>query len=275
MRVLHSATLALALATASGAAQSQVVTRQIDNEPVETTVVQTPDGTVITRRPLAAAPVESVAPAYGGYPPPAYRAAPAVASETYVDESVGAASSARIIRRSAATHTTVRTETRRVHAAAPADRVVTGHATSHVVRHATRRIAAVPALALSAAQRRVVYRTIVQEQVVPAAPAGYPPYPAPAYRPRAVVAPGAVTTGYAVNTSEDVADVYAEPAPPAVAPLRYTVGSVLPAEVAITPLPAPAVVEVPSLQPYRYATIDGRVLLVDPATNAVVADITP
>jgi hypothetical protein len=43
----------------------------------------------------------------------------------------------------------------------------------------------------------------------------------------------------------------------------------------VTPLPPTAAVRVPAVQPYSYATVDGRVLLVDPVTNAVVADITP
>jgi hypothetical protein len=34
-------------------------------------------------------------------------------------------------------------------------------------------------------------------------------------------------------------------------------------------------VQVPAVRPYSYTTVDGRVLLVDPVTNAVVADITP
>jgi hypothetical protein len=68
---------------------------------------------------------------------------------------------------------------------------------------------------------------------------------------------------------------------PAVAPVpryttaRYAVGAVLPESVVVAPLPAAAAVRVPVVQPYSYATVDGRVLLVDPATNAVVADITP
>jgi len=40
-------------------------------------------------------------------------------------------------------------------------------------------------------------------------------------------------------------------------------------------VPPTAAVRVPAVQPYSYATIAGRVLLVDPATNTVVADITP
>ena len=63
MRFLHSATLGIAVALGAADAHAQsVISRQIDNEPVETTVTQTPSGTVVTRRPLSAtAPiVESV-----------------------------------------------------------------------------------------------------------------------------------------------------------------------------------------------------------------------
>jgi len=61
-----------------------------------------------------------------------------------------------------------------------------------------------------------------------------------------------------------------------VAPVyRTRVGAMLPASVVVTPLPAAATVQVPAVQPYSYATVDGRVLLVDPASNTVVADITP
>jgi hypothetical protein len=117
---------------------------------------------------------------------------------------------------------------------------------------------------------------------VPVAPAGYPPYPAPAYQPRTVVVAPSATTGYgwtapaATDLDEDDVETV-----PAVAPVpryttaRYAVGSVLPASIVVTPLPATAAVRVPAVQPYSYATVDGRVLLVDPATNAVVADITP
>jgi hypothetical protein len=152
---------------------------------------------------------------------------------------------------------------------------------THLARQPTSRAAArtVRPLLLDPAQRRVVYRTIVQQQVVPAvpvAPAGYPPFPAPAYRPRTVVVAPSVTTGYgwtapAVAVDQD----YVDTAPP-VAPLyRTRVGAVLPARVVVAPLPADAAVQVPAVQPYSYATVDGRVLLVDPVSNMVVADITP
>lgn len=51
------------------------------------------------------------------------------------------------------------------------------------------------------------------------------------------------------------------------------VGSRLPRAVALAPLPPAAVIEVPAVRPYRYAYVDGRVLLVDPATSIVVEDL--
>jgi len=280
MRVLRSTALGCALALGAASAHAQSVIRQIDNEPVETTVTQTPTGTVITRRPLAPAAVPAPAYGYGTVAPqpyvtpvaPAYRTAPApVATTTVVDETVGAAPSEPRVRE------TTRT-TRVTHRARqPAPRSAT-----RTVHRELRRVAARP-LVLTPTQRNVVYRTVVQQQVVPAAPAGYPPFPAPAYRPQTVVVAPSATTGYgwsAPAVAEDLDEDYVETAP-AVAPaprytaVRYGVGSVLPASVVVTPLPATAAVRVPAVQPYRYATVGGRVLLVDPVTNSVVADITP
>lgn len=293
MRVLRSAAFgcALALGAASAHAQS-VITRQIDNEPVETTVTQTPTGTVITRRPITPAAVPA-APAYGygTVAPQPYVVpvaptypAPAAAATTELDETVGVAPTEVenvAARRPAATRVSQRTTTRTTRVTHRA-RETTGSA-ARTVRRETRRVVARP-LALTPTQRNVVYRTVVQQQVVPAAPvapAGYPPYPAPAYQPRTVVVAPSATTGYGwtAPAATDLDEDYVETVP-AVAPVprytaRFAVGSVLPASVVVAPLPATAAVRVPAVQPYSYATVDGRVLLVDPATNTVVADITP
>jgi hypothetical protein len=295
MSVLRSAAFgcAVALGAASAHAQS-VTTRQIDNEPVETIVTQTPTGTVITRRPIAPAAVPA-APAYGygAVAPqpyvtpvaPRYPAPAAAAATTEFDETVGVApTEARTftVRRPAAPGVSERATTRTTRVTHRA-RETTGSG-ARTVRRETRRVVARP-LVLTPTQRTVVYRTVVQEQVVPATPvppAGYPPYPAPAYQPRTVVVAPNATTGYGwtAPAAIDVDEDYVETVP-AVAPVpryttaRYAVGSVLPASVVATPLPARAAVRVPAVQPYSYATIDGRVLLVDPTTNAVVADITP
>jgi len=251
MTVMRSATLGFALALgAAGAHAQSVVTHHVDNELVETTVTRTPTGTVITRRPLDAAPART----------------------TYVDETVAPSTRTR-------TRTTTRTTHRVVH---HARRATTERSVTHTVRTAHR--GARP-LALARAQRQVIYRTLVQQQVIPAAPPrvvvppsvpGYPPFPPPAYPAPAVVAEPAMT-GYAVGAPTEVVDDddddYA--AEPAAAAEIYPVGAVLPASVAVAPLPASATVAVPAAQPYSYATVDGRVLLVDPVSNTVVADITP
>jgi hypothetical protein len=304
MRFLYPATLGLnaglsvglALALgATGAHAQSVITRQVDTEPVETTVTQTPGGTVITRRPLAPAVgavtvAPSAAPPYGvgamrlqpytPAPPPAS----AVTSAT-ADETVGVEPARR-------TAAPPRTTTRVVHhernAARSEPRSIvrktantstSARIATSTVRRTTQRVAVAPPLVLDPAQRHVVYRTIVQQQIVP--PPGYPPFPAPAYRAypaRTVVVPPAATTGYAVTTPADEiyeSDVDADELPPEPLPVRYAVGVQLPARIVPRPLPATAAVEVPSVRPYSYVTVDNRVLLVDPATNTVVADITP
>ena len=62
---------------------------------------------------------------------------------------------------------------------------------------------------------------------------------------------------------------------PLVYPVRYTVGSQLPAGVMLAPLPAATALRVPSIRAYSYARVGGRILLVAPVTYTVVADITP
>jgi hypothetical protein len=248
MTLMRWATLGFALAIgAAGAHAQSVVSRQVDNEPVETTVTRTPGATVITRAPLAVAP----------------------ASAVDMDETVGVAPDVR---------TTTRTTRRIVHRTS---RAMTERSVTHTV-HTARRVARSRPLALAPAQRQVIYRTLVQEQVVPApvvsevppAVPGYPPFPPPA---RPVVVGPAATSGYAVSApAEVVADEdYDYAAPVATAAPVYAVGSVLPASVAVAPLPASVAVAVPAVQPYGYATVGRRVLLVDPATDTVVADITP
>ena len=137
-------------------------------------------------------------------------------------------------------------------------------------------VVAGPALQLSVGQRTTIYRTIlpqgrgpivreriVTEPVVPVAPA-----------------PG----GYAVyDDDDDYAD--APPVPPRAVPgnrygygyqdYAFAVGSRVPPSVRLAPLPAAVVAEVPAVQPYRYMVFNNRVLLVDPVTSIVVADVTP
>lgn len=265
MRLVLCATAGVAITIGvTGAYAQSVISRTINNEPVETTVVQGPNGTLITRRPLAGpiapapvAPLATLAPAA-----PVVTEDMRVGSAAYLDETVGVAPPPR--------HATTRPSTRVVHAVHHET-----HALAHTERHALHAVRRGP-LVLAPAQRRVIYRTIVQQQVVPPAvvpapPPGYPPYPASA------VVPPHATTGYAVTsaTDYDYDDVYPERGAPPYPAAPYTIGSVLPSNVVLTPLPATVVAEVPAVRPYSYLTVDGRVLLVDPATYTVVADITP
>jgi hypothetical protein len=285
MIILRSAAFGCALAFGAASAHAQsVISRQIDNEPVETIVTQSPTGTVITRRPVAPAVAPAPAYDYGAYgsvaPQPYVAPVAPAATATEVDETVGVAPTevrTLAVRRPAETRLSERAMSRTTRVTHVAHQAATGAAT-RTVRHETRRIVAQPLL-LEPAQRRVVYRTIVQQQVVPAvpvAPAGYPPYPAPAYQPRTVVVAPSAATGYGWTApAADLDQDYVDTAPPVAPVYRTRIGAVLPASVVVAPLPASAAVQVPAVQPYGYATVDGRVLLVDPASNTVVADITP
>jgi hypothetical protein len=59
---------------------------------------------------------------------------------------------------------------------------------------------------------------------------------------------------------------------PAVA--DYTVGTRVRDAYALAPMPQAVVATVPNVRSYRYMVINNRLLLVDPATGYVVADMT-
>jgi len=109
-------------------------------------------------------------------------------------------------------------------------------------------------LALTPAQRTTIYRTIipqgrgrgpiVKEKIVTESVA-----PAPVVRERVVPRVGV-----------DYAD--------------YVVGSRVANSYALAPLPQAVVTTVPAVRSYRYMVINNRLLLVDPATGIVMADVT-
>ena len=110
-----------------------------------------------------------------------------------------------------------------------------------------------PPLALTPAQRTTIYRTIipqgrgrgpiVRERIVTETVA-----PAPVVRERSVNPPPA--SAYAAVGSR-VSDAYA-----------------------LAPMPQSVVATVPAARSYRYTVINNRLLLVDPATGIVVAEVT-
>jgi len=119
------------------------------------------------------------------------------------------------------------------------------------------RVVVTPPPALTQAQRTTIYRTIIPQgrgrgpivrerivtETVPAAPV---------VRERVVTRP--------VGVDYAAAD--------------YTVGSRVTDAYALAPLPQSVVTTVPAVRSYRYMVINNRLLLVDPATGVVMADVT-
>jgi len=116
-------------------------------------------------------------------------------------------------------------------------------------------------LALTPAQRTTIYRTIipqgrgrgpiVKERIVTETIPAAPVVGAPAVSAPVVVAPRA-------------AYAYAD----------YSVGARVADSYALAPLPPAAVATAPAVRSYRYVVINQRLLLVDPATGIIVAELT-
>jgi hypothetical protein len=142
---------------------------------------------------------------------------------------------------------------------------------------------------LTQAQRTIIYRTIipqsrgrqpiVREQIVTEPIA-------PMVRERVVTGeidayaygdPYAYGDAYAYGDGYDVPRYQRRYVvePDAYSANAYVVGSRVPAATRLAPLPPALVAEVPAVRAYRYMTVNGRVLLVDPNSGLVVADVTP
>jgi hypothetical protein len=237
----------------------------ISEEPVETIVTQTPNGTVITRRPL-------------GTEPAPYRAPAAAIMETVetVPETVDAVTTREVVRRLESRPVRLTTQTTKVRKPkvvrerATAERVVTRTVREPVrERVVTRTVREpVPVIALSPAERHIVYQTIVERDVLPAprvaAPAPVyretwrdPAWRDPAWRDPAWAAP--------VVAADDDIELTAP---------SYAVGAVLPAGVPLFAVPQEIAYRVPAARPYSYAYVGGRAYLVDPVSSVIVADVT-
>ena len=246
--------LALVGALAAGtAAQAQtVIERQISNEPVETVITRNFDGsTTITRRPLGAgAVVTAPAPVLAApapvvtapvFPNPfaALFAPPPTTVETVevVEQPPVVTREVRpVVREVVRPRTVVRT-------AEPA------RASS--VRVSERRLSPAVrdsyAMALTPAQREVVYRTIVRERPVVTREVIAPPMPiAPAVR--------TISTAPVVQ--------------------RATIGSTLARDVMLYDMPQSVAVRVPAARQFNYVVVGDRVLLVDPETRLVIDDLS-
>jgi hypothetical protein len=264
-----SALAVLGLVAAAAVAQAQTyVTRQITNEPVETSITQGPGGTAVTRRIL------SPEPGIRTYAAPAPVYSP-VATEAIEEDYVAPAAPPPRPRR-------VTTTAPRTVGQAPA------HTRTATVRERPRpartiTVAAAPvsdqALVLSPAQRRIIYRSVVERDYYPApvpavppvwAPADvYAPPPASGY-PLRTVYPADADRAYAYDPYHDeYRETY-----PAYRRDQFVVGARIPASVPLYAVPGPVLASIPAAAPYSYALIDNRVFLVDPVTDVIVAEIT-
>lgn len=235
-------TLLCALAPAGANAQA-VISRSIRAEPVETTVTQTPGGTVVTRRPVEGVVHQGIA-------------APVVV-ET-VPNTIDAITTREVVQRRDATEAS-RLVTREV-AARPAKQSTVRRTTT--TRQTTRSKG--PQLALDAQERRIVYRTIVEREAVPAVRTVVVPQTyAPAQQ---VVVPAAPVVQAPVVQAPVVAADDDEPV--------YRVGAVIPANVPLYAMPQNVALSVPATRRYSYAWLGGRAYVVDPANGVVMADLT-
>jgi hypothetical protein len=234
----------------TGAFAQSFTTRTITTEPVETIVTQTPTGTIVTRR-----PVQDVLP---GVVPVVPGVAPPTAVVETVPNTVDAITTREVVRRRDAVE--ARRDAVAAHRAerrrdAAERRMITREVAAHPAtrRTTTRTVRAAPRLVLTEGERRIIYRTIAEREVVPSrAVVPAQPYMAPLQAPL-VEAP--------IVAADEDAEIYA-------------VGSVLPANVPLFAMPQNVALSVPVTQPYSYAWLGGRAYLVNPRNGVIVADLS-
>ena len=229
-------------ALAPAASAQTVIERTITQEPVETTVTQTPAGTVVTRRPLGAAAVPGT---------------------------IDAITTREVVRRAEVTRAAPRTReltTRQVSSRQVSERHVSARPAAKPVATVQKRVTT-RRIALTPAERHVIYQTIVEREVQPAprivAPAPYA-VPAPYAAPQPPLVSAQVALPGAPVLAQD--EIVETPA--------YAVGAVLPASVPLYAVPQEVALRIPAVQRYGYAYLGGRAYLVDPANGVIVEDVT-
>jgi hypothetical protein len=309
---LAAVAAALIAATVTADAQT-VITREITTEPVETIVERGPASTVITRRPLdmtvPRAPI--TLPDETSEPIAIGRSRETVGVSTASTSEEDVIVTRRRVQRPVAPQrvraVTVQRQVRAAPRIQPVRRAAARPAVS-TIRTTTGLAPAVrttlaPPPPLTSAQRSTIYRTIVQQRVVPrtivtersvtapvyAAPLVTTPAvrqevitervvapPAPIFGERVVTSPvvtsPAVTSPYVVETV-GAAPMVTERVVTRPAGVELTIGSRVPATLPLYALPAALGLQLPMIRPYRYAIVEDRVLLVDPATGLVVEEI--
>ena len=120
-------------------------------------------------------------------------------------------------------------------------------------RHGAVALALLAATSAASAQTTVITREPVQTQTVVTA------------QPTLVLTPEQRQIVY-----RDIARERVAPAPGTV---TYTVGARVPAETRLYTMPDTVAVAVPAVKQYRYMMVNGRVVLIDPVTSEVVAEL--
>lgn len=234
--------IGIVLASAVTAASAQtVISREVTTEPVETIVTQGPDGsTIVSRRPLGTQ-AETV------YGTPSSRVVETV--ET-VERPAAPTVRRQAIRQGTTTQGATTTRVERKQAQQPRNQTI------RTTRRTTTTQAAAP-LSLTPDDRRIVYQTVVRER------------PVPQVVTRDVVTQPAPHLAYRSPMTTVV-----EPVSPVVEAVDSYVGMSLPQNVEYYDVPESLAVRLPATRSYHYAYVDDRVLLVDPVSHVVVADIT-
>ena len=276
--------LLLAAAGAATAQAQTTVTRQITREPVETTIIQNPNGTAVTQRILTPGPD------FTTMPPPNYVAPPLGGNALAPDyvEPLDTVTTRRVVVNPVPAPVPPRTVG--VAPRARSERVVTERrsAPRTVTRTVTRTVVLPPPpldapLALSVAERQAIYTGITRRELYYPAPApAYPPVVAqtevaPADYPLRAIYPSDsyAYRDYAYRDYAYRPDYYRD---------RYVyhwdgvplvIGGRMPASVALYGVPDWLAARIPSARPYSFARLDDRVYLVDPVTSIIVAEIAP
>jgi hypothetical protein len=304
---MRASSLALGVALAASAADAQtVISREISAQPVETVVTQGPYGTTITRRPVAPAELAdtyapgtfvrqplNLAPSYEpSFRPPApipgqvvTQPGPLVAEEAPAVERV---TTRRVVRERARTVERQRPVVRTAAPVAHVSVLAKGEVLPPLRRSAR--------VALSPAEKRIVYRTILRERVAIAPPVRRevttmtvaPALPPSAYVERRYEQPvynsATYQNGYSNGYSNGYANDWRAPVvaaddeivttPVVARGPAYAIGTLLPASVPLYGVPESLLFRVPTLRPYRYAYLGEQVYLVDPLSNVIVAVVT-
>jgi hypothetical protein len=286
------AALGLTLASACASAQTST-SRSTATGPADTIISRFPDQTP-ARRAVTPAPAAPLAPAGSDS---LITQAPAGAASRFVPPAPAAAVEAPargdvveagIEPSQQAPRRVVSRPQRETAARVPVRKAAAVHVPAHkaIVHHRAAPPARATRLALSSADRRLVYAAITQQRAFPGlmapapafpsfswSPQSFPPFGVPQFAGPPAMAPGPpVPLAYAYAPTAPATDIVVETTSPR-APTNY-VGRRLPSSVILVPIPEPIMVQMPALWRYRYALVNDRVLLVDPATNIIVADVT-